>query len=170
MNVTPYPPAVCVLLLALAAPSIAQNPYAPTPPSNPDSASPSDASQDRSLTTAPSASAPASAAQYGPLYHLMHRLQLPHASGAVREPPADGAVVVVRVPAAAAEVLFDDEPTYTAGTTRYFVTSHLDEGQTEKYTVSARWRQDGDGMKREQKVEVTAGQWTVVDFTQADGQ
>jgi uncharacterized protein (TIGR03000 family) len=167
VNVSPYPPAACVLLLALAAPSVAQNPYSPTPPYNPAPASPSDASQDRSLTTAPAASDPA--AQYGPLYHLLHRIQLPHASGEVREPPTDAAVVVVRVPDAAAEVLFDDEPTGTAGKTRYFVTSHLDGSQKEKYTVSVRWKQGGDGMKREREVEVTAGQWAIVDFTRAEG-
>ena len=99
-----------------------------------------------------------------PLYRLLRRLQMPQASGPVKEPPADAAVIVVHVPDASAEVLFDGERTYTAGTTRYFVTPDLPDGQTEKYTVSARWKQHGESVKREHKIEAEAGQVQVVDF------
>ncbi len=171
MNPTRLPSAaagaVSVMLLAFAAPAVAQNPSYPTTPSNPTSAPPADASQDHSVTTAPAASTPA--VPDDPLYHLLRRLQMPQPSGPVKEPPAEAAVIVVHVPDASAEVLFDGEPTCTAGTTRYFVTSDLPDGQMEKYTVSARWKQHGESVKREHKIEAEAGQIQVVDFTRPDG-
>ncbi len=113
--------AVCAMLLAFAAPAAAQNPSSPTTPSNPanpTSAPPADAPQDHTVTTAPAASD--LAVPDDPLYRLLRRLQMPQASGPVKEPPADAAVIVVHVPDASAEVLFDGERTYTAGTTRLF--------------------------------------------------
>ena len=88
---------------------------------------------------------------------------MPHPSGEVRTPPPDAAVVQVRVPDASAHVLFDGERTYTAGTTRYFVTPDLPEGKYH-YTLSASWAQGGDTVTKERDIEVTAGHTTVVDF------
>lgn len=156
--------AVCVLLLALAGPAAAQSPYYPmTPPSAP--SGPPNTPEDRTLTTKPDRSEPAPQRSYLP--YMLRRIQMPQASGAVKVAPADAAVIVVRVPDASADVLFDGERTYTAGTTRTFVTTVLADGQPESYKVSVRGGRDGAPKERE--VEVEAGRISVVDFTRADG-
>ena len=90
---------------------------------------------------------------------------MPHPSGELRVPPPGAAIVQVRVPDASAHVLFDGERTYTLGTTRYFVTPELPNDKPYHYTVSASWSANGDTVTKERKVEVAAGQTTVIDFT-----
>ena len=90
---------------------------------------------------------------------------MPHPSGQLRVPPAGAAIVQVRVPDAGAQVEFDGERTYTMGLTRYFVTPELPNDKPYHYTVSARWNAGGEAVTKERKVEVAAGQTTVIDFT-----
>ena len=90
---------------------------------------------------------------------------LPQPSGALKLAPPRAAIVQVRVPSRFAHVLFDGGQTYTSGTTRYFVTPELPDGQTYYYTVSASWKDGDDEGKRERKIEVRSGHTTVVDFT-----
>jgi uncharacterized protein (TIGR03000 family) len=90
---------------------------------------------------------------------------LPQPSGALKTPPPGAAIVQVRVPTHFAHVLFDGERTYTDGTTRYYVMPELPDGKTCHYTVSASWKDGGEEVKKERKIEVKAGQTTVVDFT-----
>jgi len=93
---------------------------------------------------------------------------LPQPSGPLKTPPPGAAMVQVRLPAAYAQVLFDGKPTSTDGINRYFVTPELPEGKTYTYALSALWKNDGDDVMKERKIEVKAGHTTVVDFTRPD--
>ena len=93
---------------------------------------------------------------------------MPHPTGELRVPPPGAAIVQVRVPDVNAHVLFDGERTYTMGTNRYFVTPELPNDKPYHYTVSASWSDGGDNVSKERKVEVTAGNTTVIDFTRPD--
>jgi uncharacterized protein (TIGR03000 family) len=90
---------------------------------------------------------------------------LPHPTGAIRVPPANAAVLQIRVPDAYAQVLFDGEKTSSNGTTRYYVTPDLQAGKDYHYTVTATWQRDGQTVKQDRQVKVAPGMTSVVDFT-----
>jgi uncharacterized protein (TIGR03000 family) len=92
------------------------------------------------------------------------QLAIPHPTGGYTVPPADAAVIEVRVPDNFAQVLFNGERTYTMGNTRWFVTPDLAVGKEYTYTITASWTQNGQPVTREKQVKVARGQTTVVDF------
>jgi uncharacterized protein (TIGR03000 family) len=150
------------LLGAAVGPAAAQNPYNPMTPG----AQPQAPQNQSSLTTSPDRSKPP--LQDNLLAPILRRLQLPQPSGEVKIPPADAAVLVVRVPDGRADVLFDGESSWTEGATRWFVTPAIPDGETHKYKLSARWKAGGDDVKREREVEASPGHIVVVDFTRPD--
>jgi uncharacterized protein (TIGR03000 family) len=77
----------------------------------------------------------------------------------------NAAVIEVRVPPNA-QVSFDGDATAQTGPNRLFSSPSLDRGQAYHYTVKARWTQNGQPVERTRRVEVRAGQSTIVDFTQ----
>jgi uncharacterized protein (TIGR03000 family) len=81
---------------------------------------------------------------------------------------ADGSVrLTVRVPAEA-EIFVDGVATKQAGSTRKFVSPPLTAGQDFTYELTARWTENGREVVQTRRVNVTAGDRRVVDFTQAD--
>jgi uncharacterized protein (TIGR03000 family) len=97
---------------------------------------------------------------------LGQQVSIPHPTGGYTTPPADAAVIEVRVPSAAAQVEFNGQQTYTTGATRYFVTPSLPAGRGPyAYTVTATWTQNGQSVTRERQVRVARGHTSVVDFT-----
>jgi uncharacterized protein (TIGR03000 family) len=142
-------------------------------PTNPSTSNPPAAPENHSVTTSPDT--PSNAPQYNTqssyndlLAPILRRIRMPQPSGEVRIPPADAAVLVVRVPDGRADVLLDGETTDTEGATRWFVTPTLPAHKTQKYKVCAYWQRDGGEMKGEQEVEVSPGRITVVDFTRPE--
>lgn len=73
------------------------------------------------------------------------------------------ATVVVHVPADA-QVWFDNSPTRSTGSERSFETPALTSGKTYRYTLKARWLQDGKPVEASRGVEVRPGERSVVNF------
>src|SRR5262249_6280644 len=93
---------------------------------------------------------------------------VPHPVSGYTIPPANAAVIEVRVPDTFAEVTFDDIRTSSLGATRYYVTPELRPGKTYQYTVGVSWRDlAGRPVSRQRTVKVVAGHTSVVDFSQA---
>ncbi len=85
--------------------------------------------------------------------------------GEQRQPPANAAVVQVRVPDPYAGVLFDGAKSSTLGDTRWYVTPALEKGKGYTYEITATWTRNGQPVTEKRKVEVAAGKTTIVDFT-----
>jgi uncharacterized protein (TIGR03000 family) len=77
--------------------------------------------------------------------------------------PALTAAIEVRLPPQA-ELWFDGTPMAQAGDRRLFLTPPLQPGVTYTYEVSARWRQQGEEVKRYERLAVRAGESLVVEF------
>jgi uncharacterized protein (TIGR03000 family) len=75
------------------------------------------------------------------------------------------AYIRVRVPDGA-RVLFDDSPTTQMGRDRLFVSPPLEDGQSYRYQVSARWTQDGKERTENRSIRVMPGQTATVDFSE----
>lgn len=95
------------------------------------------------------------------------QVQIPQPTGGYTVPPADAAVVEVRVPDTMTQVEFNGQRTYTTGLNRWFVTPDLQVGKTYTYAVTATWTQNGQPVTRERQVTVTRGHTSFVDFSQA---
>jgi len=80
-------------------------------------------------------------------------------------PAAAPATVEVRVPADA-ELWFDGTKTSQTGSQRIFATPPLPPGQAFTYEVRATWMSGGAPMSQIRKVQVQAGQTSVVTFTE----
>ncbi len=102
---------------------------------------------------------------------LLVRLTRPAAGagGSVEQPPAfvpassSVGVVALRLPADA-EVWFDGTRINLEGTERKLTTPPLEPGQSYYYHVRARWTENGRPVEQTRKVNVQAGDRTVVDF------
>jgi uncharacterized protein (TIGR03000 family) len=93
---------------------------------------------------------------------------VPHPVSGYTEPPADAAVLELRVPDTFAAVTFDGVRTSSLGDTRWYVTPELQPGKSYHYTVAVTWSDlEGKPATRERTVKVLAGHTSVVDFTQA---
>jgi uncharacterized protein (TIGR03000 family) len=75
------------------------------------------------------------------------------------------AVVEVRLPAADAQLWFDDVLTRKRGPDRVFQTPPLEPDRSFYYIVRARWMENGRGVEQTRKVSVRAGRRSVLDFT-----
>ncbi len=80
-----------------------------------------------------------------------------------REPTANTAVIVVRLPDGAATVSFDGQLIAGQGNNRRYGTPWLKAGQTYSYTVTAAGAAQGQAETR--TIDVTPGRITLVDFT-----
>jgi uncharacterized protein (TIGR03000 family) len=74
--------------------------------------------------------------------------------------------VEVILPDPAAEVSFNGQKIEGKGANRRLLTPPLQPGQYYHYRVTATWTQDGKAVTEERMVDVSAGQPSVVDFTQ----
>jgi len=72
----------------------------------------------------------------------------------------------VIVPDPNAQVFFNGALTQQTGPDRFFETPALSPGNNYTYTIRANWTQNGQPMSKERTLNVTAGQWSVVDFRQ----
>lgn len=77
------------------------------------------------------------------------------------------AYIRILVPDPQAAVWIDSHETSSRGASRLYETPPLPMGSTHKYKVSALWQRSGKTTTVEKDIEVTAGQTTTVDFTQA---
>src|SRR5262249_53556851 len=84
------------------------------------------------------------------------------ASGSVAEAKANLTIIV---PAADAQIFFDDTPTSQTGTERTFGTPPLEVGKTYTYKVRVRWQENGKPVEQTRTVDMTAGGNVRVDFT-----
>jgi uncharacterized protein (TIGR03000 family) len=91
-----------------------------------------------------------------------------YAYGASSQQGANTARLNVRLPAADAEVWFDDKPTQQRGTMREFASPPLNPDKNYTYEVRARWMENGKTMERTKKVAVRANGVATVDFTTTD--
>jgi len=75
--------------------------------------------------------------------------------------------VQVRLPAADAKVWFENQQTKQNGMARDFESPPLESGYTYRYTIRARWQENGRTMEQTRSLKVRAGETKLVDFTQA---
>ena len=73
-------------------------------------------------------------------------------------------MLTVLVPKADAEVMLGETATVSRGTERVFESPPLDPGTTYRYTVKARWMEDGKMVEQKRDVPVKAGESVKVDF------
>ena len=93
---------------------------------------------------------------------------MPPAEGSAA--PADASVyLTVRVPADA-DFFVDGVATRQTGTSRKFVSPALAAGQEYAYELTARWSENGREVVQTRRVNVTAGDRRLVDFTQPDAE
>lgn len=87
--------------------------------------------------------------------------------GGLRPGPASGSCLIlsVKVPQPAAEVFVDGQKTTQTGTDRIFESPPLVEGQTYRYTVTARWIERGQIVEMTKDVTGTPGEVVRIDFT-----
>jgi len=90
---------------------------------------------------------------------------IPHATGPLRTPPPNSALIVVRVPAEFTPILFDGIRTTSVGTLRYYSTPELPVGRSLTYTIAAVVERNGQPFSEERQISVMAGQTTFVNFT-----
>src|SRR5262249_42099175 len=76
--------------------------------------------------------------------------------------------LTIVVPAADAQIFFDDTPTSQTGTERAFVTPPLEVGKTYSYRVRVRWQENGKPVEQTRTVDMTAGGNVRVDFTRPE--
>lgn len=72
--------------------------------------------------------------------------------------------MTVLLPAADAQVWFDNAATKQQGTERLFHSPMLDPNYNFTYTIKARWMENGQAVNRERRVNVQAGQNITVNF------
>jgi uncharacterized protein (TIGR03000 family) len=94
---------------------------------------------------------------------------VPQATGPLKTPPPNSALIVVRVPAEFTDVYFDGVRATSVGLTRYYATPELPPGQPYKYAITAVVNRNGQPVRVERDISVIAGQTTVVDFTRPAG-
>jgi uncharacterized protein (TIGR03000 family) len=83
-------------------------------------------------------------------------------------PDASTAIVEVRLPREEARVWFDGAATEQTGTLRTYVSpSNLTPGRDYRYSVRARWTENGQPVEQNRDVVVRSGERARVDFTQA---
>jgi uncharacterized protein (TIGR03000 family) len=87
----------------------------------------------------------------------------PYPTGPIQTPPANGAIIIVRLPDGAAQVSFDGREPSGMGSTRYYAAPNLQPGQSYTYTVTVTGT--GSSQPEVRRIGVKAGQTTVVDFT-----
>jgi uncharacterized protein (TIGR03000 family) len=73
----------------------------------------------------------------------------------------------VRVPVNA-RVTFNGDPTRADGSTRSFTTPSLEFGKVFHYELRAAWQENGREMTQTRTVDIQAGRYVVVDFTQPE--
>jgi uncharacterized protein (TIGR03000 family) len=83
---------------------------------------------------------------------------------------ATAAMVRVLVPNPDAEIWFDDTATKQRGTERAFTSPGLDPKSKYKYTVKARWTENGKTVDRQRIVELQPGQPVLVNFRSDSGE
>jgi uncharacterized protein (TIGR03000 family) len=87
-------------------------------------------------------------------------------SGPASRPVAEAkANLTIIVPAADAQIFFDDTPTSQTGTERAFLTPPLEVGKTYTYRVRVRWQENGKPVEQTRTVDMTGGGTVRVDFT-----
>jgi uncharacterized protein (TIGR03000 family) len=94
--------------------------------------------------------------------------QRPAAPAAATPARQETASLTVVVPADA-EVFIEGDPTMETGTERRFVTPPLTVGAKYRYTIRARWSQDGAPVDKTRKVQITGGAKVSIDFTTPEG-
>lgn len=77
--------------------------------------------------------------------------------------PSEARITVV-LPAADAQVWFNDSPTTTTGQQREYRTTGLEPSRTYKYTIRAQWNEGGKAVMQTRIVPVQAGQMSVANF------
>jgi uncharacterized protein (TIGR03000 family) len=75
--------------------------------------------------------------------------------------------VLIRLPAADAQVWFDDHRTQQEGMQRLFDTPPLESG-TYSYKIRAKWRQNDKDMERTRTVRIQPGKTVTVDFSRSN--
>ena len=78
--------------------------------------------------------------------------------------------VTVLVPAADAQVWFDNRATTQQGMERVFESPPLEPNQNFTYTIKARWTENGQAVNRERRVNVQAGQSVTVNLREKTGE
>ena len=78
--------------------------------------------------------------------------------------------VTVLVPAADAQVWFENGATAQQGMERVFESPPLEPNQNFTYTIKARWTENGQTVNRERRVNVQAGQSVTVNFREKTGE
>ncbi len=94
---------------------------------------------------------------------------IPQATGPLRTPPPNSALIVVRVPAEFTDVYFDGVRATSVGLTRYYATPELPGDKPYKYAITAIVNRNGQPVRVERDVQVIAGQTTMVDFNRPTG-
>jgi uncharacterized protein (TIGR03000 family) len=89
----------------------------------------------------------------------------PPAAPAEKEKSGEGMVITVKLPQANAEVLVDGKPTTQTGTDRTFESPPLEAGTYYKYTVTARWMEDGKPIEKSQTAIGTRGGKVHLEFS-----
>jgi len=84
-------------------------------------------------------------------------------------PNQNFASIRVLVPNSDAEIWFDGAPTQQRGMERFFHSPPLDTSSNYRYTVKARWTENGQTVNRERQVDVRPGQPVFVDFRAKEG-
>jgi uncharacterized protein (TIGR03000 family) len=74
--------------------------------------------------------------------------------------------VQVRVPREDAKIWFENQQTRQNGIARDFESPPLQSGYTYRYTIRARWQENGRTVERTRSLHVRAGETKLVDFTQ----
>jgi uncharacterized protein (TIGR03000 family) len=82
-------------------------------------------------------------------------------------PPADAALVIVKLPPEA-ELWFDETRTAQDGGYRRFVTPPLEAGSHQVYTLRVRWHIKGADLTRVERVRVEPGKSVTVNFLTVD--
>jgi uncharacterized protein (TIGR03000 family) len=90
---------------------------------------------------------------------------IPQATGPLKTPPPNSALIVVRVPQEFTEILFDGVRATSVGLTRYYSTPELPAAQPSRYTITAIVNRNGQPGRDERLISVLPGQTTTVDFT-----
>jgi uncharacterized protein (TIGR03000 family) len=93
---------------------------------------------------------------------------VPDPTGRGTKPGPDAAVIQLAIPDRFGEVLFDGVKTSSIGTMRYYVTPDLPGDKPLSYTVTARFRRDGQTVSEERNVKVAPGQTVTVDFNRPE--
>jgi len=115
---------------------------------------------------------------YAPSYYYESAPSYYYSDSVTQVPPSEirqasysdpsTASITVLVPAADAQVWFNDAPTSQRGMERLFHTPSLQQGGT--YTIKARWTENGRTMDQLRQVQVQPGQSITVNFRNNPGE